>query len=296
MPRFFPFRPSQFSSKRLTCRTPLPYPIQIGVIGVALALFAPENASAQPLQSAKSRVAIASPRGVNLKSATKTAAPKATAPRVGSFLSPGLLASGAQSASAQASQKIVKSGIEARILPGLKLKTALSAPLALASGEKAALTTSQTGLSYDLGRLTLRADKSRLNWQGAGNLDSPLLGASLFSGARGASATGGGVDLSLGDLKFSTDIERLRADTGVLGSRIGGGASLSAFRDRLSLGMSLSRLVPGDKTAPSETAAQASASLDVSPRLSLNLKYQGLFAPVPSANASRVAGGVSLSF
>lgn len=290
---------TRFSLFHLSLPTPKWRPRRVlpflsGAAALTLTLAVPS--SAQTLQSAKSRAAATAPRGVNLKSATKTAPAKGAAPRVGSFLSPELLTSDAQSMGTQLSRKTVKNGVELQLSPRLNFKTALDAPLALAPGEKAGAFASQTGLSYDLGRLRLRADRSRLGWQGAGNLESPLLGASLFSGARGASATGGGVDLSLGDLKFSTDIERLRADTGVLGSRIGGGASISAFRDRLSLDMSLSRLVPGDKTARPETAAQASASLDVSPRLSLNLKYQGLFAPVPGANAARVAGGVSLSF
>ncbi len=155
---------------------------------------------------------------------------------------------------------------------------------------------SQSALSYDLGRfLTLRAANSRLEWDGSGQ--SPLLGAPLFAGAQSANGTGGGLDLNLGaGLKFSTEIERLRADTGALASRIGGGASLSAWQDRFLLNLSLSRLSPQDKSALPATAAEVGASLGVSSRLSLNLSYQGLFAPIPSASASRVAGGVSLRF
>ncbi len=170
---------------------------------------------------------------------------------------------------------------------------------------------SQTTLSYDLSRyLTLRAANSRLNWGAATALgtgspssplsspfSSPLLGVPLFEGASSAGGSGGGVDVNLGaGLKFSTEIERLRANTGASARRIGGGASLSAFQNRLSMNMSLSRLFPQDKTALPSTAAQLGASLDVSQRLSLSLIYQGLFAPTPSNSASRVAGGVSLSF
>lgn len=158
---------------------------------------------------------------------------------------------------------------------------------------------SQTAFSYDLSRfLTLRAAGSKLNWNGAGQapLLSPLLGAPLFEGASGAAGTGGGVDLNLGGLKLSTEIERLRANTGALANRIGGGASVSAFQNRLLMNMSISRLTPEDKTILPSTAAQLGASLDVTQRLSLSLLYQGLFAPTPSNSAARVSGGVSLSF
>ena len=150
-------------------------------------------------------------------------------------------------------------------------------------------------ISYDIGRfLTLRAVSSQLKWNGAG--ESPLLGAPLFAGAQSASGGGGGVDFNLGGLKLSTEIEQLRADTGAQASRIGGAASLSAWQDRFSLNMALSRLSPQDKNAPPATAAELGASLDVSSRLNLSLSYQGLFAPTPNASASRVAGGVSLKF
>ncbi len=208
-----------------------------------------------------------------------------------------------------ANPNTLNGGLQMRLLPGLRVATGLqTTPRAGEESLKnqarfapdSASLAAQAALSYDLGRyLTLRAANSRLNWSdtAVGGARNPLLDAPVFAGARGASGTGGSVDLNLGaGLKFSTEIERLRADTGALASRIGGGASLSAFQNRLLLQMSLSRLLPGDKSALTTTAAQVGASLDVSPRLSLNLRYQGLFAPTPNLSAARVAGGVSLSF
>ncbi len=158
----------------------------------------------------------------------------------------------------------------------------------------------QTALSFDFSRyLTLRAARSKLSWNNAsgGALRSPFLDAPLFEGASRAAGTGGGVDVNLGaGLKLSTEIERLRGNTGAGASRIGGGASVSALQNRLSMNMSVSRLTPEDKTSSPSTAAQLGASLDVSQRLSLSLLYQGLFAPTPSRSAARVSGGVSLSF
>lgn len=227
------------------------------------------------------------------------------------FLAPGLLA-GARPAKGETAE----TAVELRLSPRLRVATEVGlpsppnsltakAPFAAAGAQNSGLGSgantlaSQTALSYDLSHyLTLRAANSRLNWAGdtgAAGLN-PLLGAPLFAGAQGASGTGGGVDLKLGAMKFSTEIERLRANTGTLANRIGGGASLSAFQDRLLVQMSLSRLLPTDKNTLTTTAAEVGASLDVSPRLSLNLKYQGLFAPTPTINASRVSGGVSLSF
>lgn len=232
---------------------------------------------------------------------------KSPATRNSSFLAPDLVSGLAPS------EGVSRPALDVRLTPRLRIATQFQtgarpglgspetatpfAPRTALTGPPGAATfSSQTALSFDLSRyLTLRAANSRLNWEGAG--ENPLLEAPIFAGARGASATGGGVDLNLGSaLKFSTDVERLRSSTGTLASRIGGSASLSAWQDRFSLNMSLSRLLPEDKTTLPATAARVGASLDVSRRLSLNLSYQGLFTPTPSTSASRVAGGASLSF
>lgn len=243
---------------------------------------------------------------------------KANLPRAASFLTPELLSNSKTGALPKSSDSLTSGGLELRLSPRLRVDAALQgapraasiagdrfAPRAPLQGQlddesaRPGALGSQTGLSYDLSRfLTLRAANSRLDWSAAAPVagENPLLGAPLFAGARGVRGAGGGVDLSLGDLKFGAEVERLRADSGALASRIGGGASVSAFGDRLLLNMSLSRLLPGEPNALAATAAQASAWLDVSPRLSLNLKYQGLFAPTPNESASRVGGGVSLKF
>ncbi|PQV62578.1 hypothetical protein B1R32_12816 [Abditibacterium utsteinense] len=240
------------------------------------------------------------------------APPKSAAARGSSLLSPQNSAVAGQTLT----RKNSEGALEVQLAPRLRAETALQAvqrtgldPLGAAdgfplrgesAGSKVESLASQTVLSYDLSRyLTLRAANSKLNWNGAGDtpLLSPLLGAPFFEGASRAGGTGGGVDVNLGSgLKFSTEIEKLRANTGASTSRIGGGASLSAFQNRLSMNMSVSRLSPEDKAALPSTAAQIGASLDVSQRLSLSLLYQGLFAPIANSSASRVSGGVSLSF
>jgi hypothetical protein len=156
---------------------------------------------------------------------------------------------------------------------------------------------SQKSLSFDVNpTLTVRAATTKRNLVGTPN-DSPLLGAPIFAGASDVRATSGGVDVNLGaGLKLSTEIESLRANTGAGASRIGGATSLSLFQNRLAMKMSLSRLLPTDKDALPATAAQLGASLDVTRRLSLNLQYQGLFSQSQNTSASKVSGGVSLSF
>ncbi|MBW3635296.1 MAG: hypothetical protein KY445_02365 [Armatimonadetes bacterium] len=167
----------------------------------------------------------------------------------------------------------------------------------ISQGGAAQKLASQNTLSYDFSRwLTLRAATSQRELGGAQG-DSPLLSAPLFAGATEAKAAGGGLDFNVGpDFKISTEIERLRADTGASAARIGGGAELSLWQNRLSMSMHLSRLLPEDEATLSATAAQLGVGVDVSRRLSLNLLYQGLFAESKDNNAGRVSGGVSLSF
>jgi hypothetical protein len=154
---------------------------------------------------------------------------------------------------------------------------------------------SQSSLAYDLNpSLTVRAANARLSSR-AGEM--PLLSAPFLDGASNVNAAGGGLDINLGSgLKLSTEVERLRSDTGAQASRIGGGASVSAFQNRLSMNMSVSRLLSEDDATLPATAAQLGVGLDVTRRLSLSLLYQGLFSQAANNNASRVSGGFSLNF
>ena len=157
---------------------------------------------------------------------------------------------------------------------------------------------SETSVAYDLNRwLTLRGASSQRNLAG-GVATSPLLGAPMFDGATQVKGAGGGVDINVGSiLKFSTDMERLRTNTGAGASRIGGGASLSM--NRLSMAVNIGRLQPEDVDALPALEKQFGIGVDVTQRLKLNLLYQSLFAQnannTPS-NASRISGGISLSF
>lgn len=153
---------------------------------------------------------------------------------------------------------------------------------------------SQASLAYDLNRsLTVRASNSKVSSQAG---DVPLLAAPFLKGAGEVSESGGGLDINLGsNLKLSTELARLRGDNGSQASRVGGGASLSAFQNRLSMNMSLSRLLPEDEAALPSTAAHVGVGLDVTRRLSLSLLYQGLFTQ-SAGNSSRVSGGFSLNF
>jgi hypothetical protein len=246
---------------------------------------------------------LATPAGDEADLLPSQRAAKSAAPRGGLLMA----------APASGSAKTRASGLEIPFSQRLRVGTALvaaeragkdsfAAPVGTATrpGSTVGGLTSvalENSLSYDLSRwLTVRAASSQRTLSGAGD-DSPLFAAPFFAGAGEAKATGGELDVSVGSaLKFSTQVEKLRADTGATASRIGGGASLSTWQNRLSMSMHLSRLLPEDQAALPATAAQLGVGLDVSRRLSFNLLYQGLFAESKNNNAGRVSGGVNLSF
>lgn len=264
---------------------------QLGVDGGAALELAARNLAA-PEAIAEGGSLLSSPRTV-----------KSEAPRGGLLLAP----------PDAANSKIRASGLEIPLSQRLRIATALlsieragndpfgtsfgAAPRAGLKSGVAAHIASENSLSYDFSRwLTVRAANSQRNLSGASD-DSPLFSAPLFAGATTAKAMGGGLDLSVTPgFKLSTEIEKLRADTGAGAARIGGGASFSTWQNRLSMSMHLSRLLPEDEAALPATAAQLGLGLDVTRRLSFNLLYQGLFAESKNNNAGRVSGGVSLEF
>lgn len=152
-------------------------------------------------------------------------------------------------------------------------------------------------LSYDVNSwLSTRVNYAERDTTRYANLADLALGGGTIRSA------GGGLDIAVGDnLRFTTDIQSLAAQTGERGTRVGGGVGLSAWQNRLSLSAHLSRLVPEDSSALASanfasTLAELNVGVDVTQRLSLNLLYQGLFSQQSVNNASRVGGGISLSF
>lgn len=158
-------------------------------------------------------------------------------------------------------------------------------------------TGSSAGLSLDFNSwLRMRAASTRRSNLALAAETSPALRNSMFAGAGAARGAVGGVDVELGALQFSTDVERLRTDTGASATRVGGGVGLSAWQNRLSMSAHLSRLKPDDRAALPATAAELNVSGRLSQRLSLSLLYQGLFTPQGANDASRLSGGLNLSF
>ena len=141
-------------------------------------------------------------------------------------------------------------------------------------------------------RLSAKASERRLGLAGD---TTPALSAPLFAGARDAKGFGGGLEVSpFGGLRLSTDIERLSTDLGTTGTRVGGGIGLSAWQNRLTMSMHVSRLQPEDRAILPATATELGVGLGVTQRLSLNLLYQGLFSS--QSESSRLAGGLNFSF
>lgn len=173
-------------------------------------------------------------------------------------------------------------------------RTGVAAPLERRSFSS---TGSSTGVAVDFNSwLSVRAASTRRSNLTLAAETSPALRNSLFAGANEARGAGGGLDVELGALQFSTDVERLRTNTGAAGTRVGGGVGLSAWQNRLSMSAHLSRLKPDDRAALPATAAELNVSGRLSQRLSLSLLYQGLFTPQGAGDASRVSGGLNLSF
>lgn len=166
----------------------------------------------------------------------------------------------------------------------------------LSAGSENRVLGSSTSLDYDVTPwLSVRALSSRRDLTGVPDV-SPLLRDSFFDNATEARSAGGGVGIDVGALSFNTKIERLSTDTGTRGTSAGGGVSLSAWQNRLSLSAHMARLRPEDRAVLPSTRTELNIDLNVSKRLSLNLFYQGLFTQQKIGNSERVAGGLNLSF
>ncbi len=126
------------------------------------------------------------------------------------------------------------------------------------------------------------------------------LRAPLLNGAREARSVGTGVDVNLlKGIKFSGDVARITAlgpdgEAAHAGTQFGGGLNLSAWQNRLSMSANVSRLVPEDADILPSTAAEFNLGADVTRRLSLNLRYQQMFAA--QGNDRVVSGGISVKF
>jgi hypothetical protein len=152
------------------------------------------------------------------------------------------------------------------------------------------------GLSYDFNSwLRVRAASETRNLTGTAATGS-LLSAPMFNGSDSANASGGGVDVSLGNLRFSTDVSRLSGSNGNAATAVGGGVGLNAWQNRLSLSAHMAHLDPEDSAALAATAAELNIGVDVTRRFSLNMQYQGLFTEQRANNNARVAGGLTLNF
>lgn len=125
------------------------------------------------------------------------------------------------------------------------------------------------------------------------------LRAPLLDGAHEARSVGTGVDVALlHGVNISGDVARitaLNADGAArAGTRFGGVLNLSAWQNRLSLSANISRLVPEDADILPSTGAEFNLGADVTRRLSLNLRYQQMFAA--QGNNRLVSGGISVKF
>ena len=166
----------------------------------------------------------------------------------------------------------------------------------LTSGSETRVLGSSTSLDYDVTSwLSVRALSSRRNLTNLPDF-SPVLRDPFFDNATEARSTGGGLGIDVGALNFNTKIEQLSTDAGARGTSAGGGVSLSAWQNRLSLSAHLARLQPEDRAVLPSTRTELNIDFNVSQRLSLSLFYQGLFTQQKIGNSERVAGGLNLSF
>ena len=175
-------------------------------------------------------------------------------------------------------------------------KSAGSGQALLSAGSENRVLGSSTSLDYDVTSwLSVRAQSSRRDLTNMPNA-SPLLRNAFFDNATEARSAGGGLGIDVGALSFTTRVEQLSTDAGTRGTSAGGGVSLSAWQNRLSLSAHLARLQPEDRAVLPSTSTELNIDLNVSKRLSFSLFYQGLFTQQKIGNSERVAGGLNLSF
>ena len=166
----------------------------------------------------------------------------------------------------------------------------------LNSGSETRVLGQSTSVNYDVTSwLSVRALSSRRDLASVPDV-SPFLRDPFFDNATEARSSGAGLGIDVGALSFTTKIESLSTDTGTRGTNAGGGVSLSAWQNRLSLSAHLARLQPEDRAVLPSTRTELNIDLNVTQRLSLSLFYQGLFTQQKIGNSERVAGGLNLSF
>ncbi len=182
------------------------------------------------------------------------------------------------------------------------LQRDLDAPDPFADGGSLSLNRSKTlvpvgsdaALDVDVNswlRVGARASRRRL---GLGD-QTPALSGALFQGAEKATGLGAVVEVSpVGGLRLSTDVEQISTNIGATGVRMGGGIGLSAWQNRLTLSVHLSRLQSQDQAIVPSTARELQIGLGLSKQLSLSLLYQGLFSS--QSESSRLAGGLNFRF
>lgn len=178
----------------------------------------------------------------------------------------------------------------------------LDAPDPFADGGSLLLNRSKNGLSVgsdaaldvDLNswlRVGARASRRRLD---LGD-QAPALSSPLFQGAEKATGLGAVVEVSpLDGLRLSTDVEQISTNIGATGVRVGGGIGLSAWQNRLTLSVHLSRLQSQDQAIVPSTARELRLGLGLSKQLSLSVLYQGLLSS--QSESSRLVGGLNFRF
>lgn len=125
--------------------------------------------------------------------------------------------------------------------------------------------------------------------------------AALLPSAGGSRSVGVGADIDLpAGVTLSGDVRRLGSlfsgSGGFEGTIYGGQARLSAFNDRLSLSLNMSRLLPEERARLSQSTAGVGVSVGNSD-YQFKLLYQQLFGPSSGGQSNRViAGGVNITF
>ena len=218
---------------------------------------------------------------------------------------------GNQLAGASLSSGLQSGAFSASIVPRLRVGAALLAlqraeddpfkssgagQALLTAGNETRVVGNSASIDYDVTPwLSVRALSSRRALTNVPDV-SPLLRGPFFDNATEARSAGGGVGIDVGALSIDTKIERFSTNAGARGTSAGGGVSLSAWQNRLSLSAHLARLQPEDRAVLPSTRTELNIDLNVSQRLSLSLFYQGLFTQQKIGNSERVTGGLNLSF
>ncbi len=156
------------------------------------------------------------------------------------------------------------------------------------------------GTSYDLSdSIRLHSEMEKEDRQRPAGLRDFLAGTSLDANAQSARELEAGATWTLRPgLTLSGGVSHIDSDNPLSdGLRFESSVGLTGWQNRIALSAHLSRLVPEDSQALSQTAARLNLGVGLTSQIQLRLMYQQLFGATAAGQTNRrVGGGLDFSF